>query len=92
MKLNKTYKYKLKLASTQERQVISWFHTCRAMYNLALDTKVYAYRSNKVSLSAYEGKKILVVNVASKCGYTKQYKPLEEVYNKKEPTNHCWFL
>ena len=54
MELTKTYKYKLKLTKTQERVVQGWIHTCRAIYNLALDTKIYAYRSNRVSLSCYD--------------------------------------
>jgi len=54
MELTKTYKYKLRLTKTQEVVVQGWIHTCRAIYNLALDTKIYAYKSNKISLSCYD--------------------------------------
>ena len=37
---------------------------------------------NSVDLSAYEGKTLLIVNVASKCGFTPQYKDLQSLYEK----------
>ena len=44
------------------------------------DYKIQALDSDEViNLADYKGKKILVVNVASKCGYTKQYTDLQEL-------------
>ena len=37
---------------------------------------------NSVDLRAYEGKTLLIVNVASKCGFTPQYKDLQNLYEK----------
>ena len=36
----------------------------------------------ELSLKEFEGKVILIVNTATGCGYTPQYKPLEEMYEK----------
>lgn len=35
-----------------------------------------------INLEEYKGKKVLVVNVASKCGYTKQYEDLQAFHEK----------
>lgn len=37
---------------------------------------------NDSSLADFKGKVVMLVNVASKCGYTKQYAGLEEIYRK----------
>ena len=36
----------------------------------------------EISLSEFKGKKILIANTASKCGYTPQYMELQEVHEK----------
>ncbi len=39
---------------------------------------------NDVDLSSYKGKVVVIVNVASKCGYTKQYAGLQKLYEEKK--------
>jgi glutathione peroxidase len=47
-----------------------------------LDFKVDSIDGKPVELGKYKGEVVLIVNVASHCGYTPQYKNLEEVYTK----------
>ncbi len=44
--------------------------------------KVKGLDGKTIDLSSFKGKKILVVNTASKCGYTPQYEALQKVYDQ----------
>jgi len=50
------------------------------------DIKINSLQGNAINLNQFEGKHILFVNVASKCGFTPQYKDLQklhEIYKDK---------
>lgn len=46
------------------------------------DFKVKTIEGEDLDLSSLKGKKVLVVNTASECGLTPQYKQLQELYQK----------
>lgn len=57
------------------------------LLTLIMQTSLYDFTmkdidGNNVKLSDYKGKTVLIVNVASFCGYTKQYAPLEQLYTQ----------
>ena len=56
-----------------------------ALFFAAPSAGIYQFKDlkdingKKLDLSKYKGKKILIVNTASKCGYTKQYEELQQL-------------
>ena len=61
------------LSNMSETDVQSEFYAFKLK---ALDGKT------DVNFSQFKGKKVLIVNVASECGFTPQYKPLQELHEK----------
>tara|TARA_B110000967_G_C18750814_1_gene492718 strand:- start:443 stop:997 length:555 start_codon:yes stop_codon:yes gene_type:complete len=65
--------------------MFSFFNKVDAKYEkLFFDLNIKNINGEELNLSQFEGKTILLVNVASKCGFTKQYTELQSLYEKYE--------
>ena len=63
--------------------MISFFGKVEAKYEkLFFDFSIKSINGDEINLNQYKGKTILLVNVASKCGFTKQYTGLQTLYEK----------
>jgi len=62
--------------------MFSFFDNAEAKYEkLFFDLNIININGQELNLSKFKGKTILLVNVASKCGFTKQYTDLQKLYD-----------
>ncbi len=68
--------------------MFSLFNKVDAKYEkLFFDLSIKNINNEIINLSEFKGKTILLVNVASKCGFTKQYDGLQTLYKKYKEKN-----
>jgi len=68
--------------------MFSFFEKVDAKYKkLFFDLKIKGINNETINLSEFKGKTILLVNVASKCGFTKQYTGLQTLYDNYKDKN-----
>ena len=68
--------------------MFSFFTKAETKYEkVFFDFKINNINNEIVNLSDYKGKIVLLVNVASNCGFTNQYNDLQEVYDKYKEKN-----
>ncbi len=68
--------------------MFSFFNKSNASYTkLAYDFRFNSIDGQPIALNDYKGKVILVVNVASRCGFTKQYKDLQNLWTNYKNDN-----
>lgn len=70
--ISKTHKSKAYSTSISENTMVKSFY----------EFTMKDLEGKEVDFSSYKGKKIMVVNVASKCGYTPQYEALQKLYSE----------
>jgi glutathione peroxidase len=68
--------------------MFSFLDKVEAKYDkLFFDLNIKNIDNKILDLSDYKGKTVLLVNVASRCGFTKQYSGLQELYEKYKEKN-----
>lgn len=65
---------------TNQKSEIAKAKTKELMGKTIYDFKVESLDGKEISFADFKGKKILIVNTASECGFTPQYADLEKVY------------
>ncbi len=72
----------LKIVATLLLTLLTFTEYSNAQTQSLYDFKVTTIDGKEFDLSELKGKKVLVVNVASKCGLTPQYEGLQALYDK----------
>ncbi|MBO9690977.1 glutathione peroxidase [Chryseobacterium sp.] len=67
---------------TNQKSEISKAKTNELMGKTIYDFKVESLDGKEINFADFKGKKILIVNTASECGFTPQYADLEKVYEQ----------
>lgn len=65
-----------------QKSEVSQQKTAENMGKTIYDYKVESLDGGEINFADFKGKKILVVNTASECGFTPQYADLEKVYEQ----------
>lgn len=67
---------------TNQKSEISKAKTTELMGKTIYDFKVESLDGKEINFADFKGKKILIVNTASECGFTPQYADLEKLYEE----------
>jgi glutathione peroxidase len=76
---------KIILAVLSSVLISSFYNINKTVADMAVKESIYSIKINdlngeKIDLTKFKGKKILIVNTASKCGFTGQYEALQELH------------
>jgi glutathione peroxidase len=68
--------------------ILFFLLSIHSLFSISIyDFKVNKINGEEISLSEFKGKNLLIVNVASQCGYTYQYDGLEKLYQEYKAKN-----
>jgi glutathione peroxidase len=68
------------LSCAYQCNTVFWGNPVSSIYNIPFEL----ISGDTSNLSSYRGKKIIIVNTASDCGYTGQYEELQKLYSQRK--------